>query len=143
MKSGVCIALVLGVFLSALPAIAADPSCRELVREYVGGTFITKEPLYDTVIGYAGIIKLERDKEEIRPGATVRVKDIECGSNTVEVTLKQVTEGKEHNEVEIRFRIKKIEREAADGMSDFRKMWAYVLDDVAPEEESTSGSELY
>jgi hypothetical protein len=143
MKSGVCIALVLGFFLSALPAIAADPSCRELEREYVGKMFITKEPLYDTVIGYAGVIKLERDKEEIRPGATVHVKDIECGGNRVEVTLKQVTDGREHNKVEIRFRINKIEREAAEGMNDFRKMWAYVLDDVAPEGESTSGSELF
>ncbi len=143
MKTGVCIALVLGFFLFASPATAADPSCRELEREYVGATFIAKEPLYDTVIGYAGIIKLERDKQEIRPGATVRVKDIECGGSRVEVTLKQVTEGREHNKVEIRFRISKIEREAAAGMSDFRKMWAFVLDDVPSGEEPASGSELY
>ncbi len=143
MKSGICIAGVFCFCLAAMPAVAADPSCRELEKKFVGGMFISKEPLYDTVIGYAGIIKLERDKQEIRPGATVRVKDIECSSGRVEVVLKQVTGTKEHNKVEIRFRIKKIEREAAEGMSDFQKMWAYVLEDVPPEEQSATESRIY
>ena len=143
MKSGIWIAGVFCFSLAAFPAVAADPSCRELEKKYVGGMFISKEPLYDTVIGYAGIIKLERDKHEIRPGATVRVKDIECGSERVEVVLKQVTGAKEHNKVEIRFRIKKIEREAAEGMSDFQKMWAYVLEDLPPEGQQTSEPRVY
>ncbi len=108
--------LVLGLFLAAGSVTAADESCRQLQKEYVGKKFISKEPLYDTVIGHAGIIKLERDKQEIRPGAVCLVKDIECGGKRVEVILKQVSNSKEFNKVEIRFRIHKVERQGPDGM---------------------------
>lgn len=137
MKVFVQVVLFLVIPLAALPGEAYDHTCRELQKEFEGGTFIAIEPLYDTVIGYAGIIKLERDKEEIHPGSICRVKEIECGSKNVEATLKQVAGTKEFNKVQIKFRIHRTEREAPEGMEDFRKMWAYVLEDVPQSGAST------
>lgn len=121
----------------AVPTVAAkDRACTEIGRQMVGVIYIAKEPLYDTVIGYDGIIKLERDKEEIRAGATCRVKDVECGRKKVEVTLKQVAGGREFNKVEIVFRIGDPERNTPEGMEAFQKMLSYVLE--KPEADSST-----
>ena len=137
MRSFVCFVLFLALAVVVVPIEAADSSCLAISREIVGKTFVTKEPLYDTVIGYNGIIKLERDKKEIRAGATCRVKDVDCGGSKVEVTLKQVAGAKEFNKVEIKFRISKHERNAPEGMDDFRKMLAFVLEEPESEDDST------
>ena len=137
MKSFVSFVLFLALVVVVVPAEAADPSCLEISRALLGKTFIAKEPLYDTVIGYNGIIKLERDKKEIRAGGTCRVKGVDCGGSKVEVKLKQVAGDKEFNKVEIKFRISKPERNAPGGMDAFRKMLAYVLEEPESEKSST------
>ena len=137
MKSFVSFVLFLALVVVVVPAEAEDPGCIEITREIIGKTFITKEPLYDTVIGYNGIIKLERDKQEIRAGATCRVKKVDCGGSKIEVNLKQVAGGKEFNKVEIKFRISKAERNAPEGLDDFRKMLAFVLEEPESKESST------
>jgi len=137
MKSFVSFVLFLALVAVVVPAEAEDPGCLAISRALLGKTFVAKEPLYDTVIGYNGIIKLERDKEEIRAGATCRVKNIDCGGSKVEVKLKQVAGAKEFNKVEIKFRISKAERNAPEGMDDFRKMLAYVLEEPKSGESST------
>ena len=135
MKLVASLTVALSMYAVAPSVLAADPTCGQIKRRYEGKTYFAHVPLYDTVVGRDGIIELERDNEEIPAGSESRVKDIECGGKKVEVTLKQVVGQREINKVEIYFRIRQEDREAAEGMAEFERMWSYVLAEDPPEQE--------
>ena len=70
-------------------------------------------------------MKLERDKEEIRKGAKLKVVDIECEESKLELTLKPVVGGKK---VEIVFFLSIFERRDEGAKALFEKMLGYVFE---------------
>src|SRR5687767_10436198 len=81
-------------------AQAVEPFCRDVLNELKPKTFIAKEPLYSTKVAADGIVDLERDKQEIRKGAKLKVVDIECEKSKLELTAKPLVGGEK---VEIAF----------------------------------------
>jgi hypothetical protein len=120
-------ALLALVSASAI-AVSAEPFCQNAIDELKPKTFLAKEPLYDTKIAADGILRLERDKQEIRKGAKVRVVDIECEKNKLELTLKPVDGG---SKVEIVFFLSVFERSSEKGKEIFEKMLSYVFEKEA------------
>jgi hypothetical protein len=114
-------------------AYAVEPFCREAIDDLKPKTFLAKEPLYDTKIAADGILDRERDKEEIRQGARLKVVDIECEKNKLELTLKPVAGGAK---VEIVFFLSIFERREKGGRELFEKMLGYVFakDEVSADE---------
>ena len=119
-------------------ARAAEPFCQQAIDELKPKTFVTKEPLYDTKVAADGILKLERDKEEIRKGAKVKVVDIECEDSKLELTLKPAVGGKK---VEITFFLSIFERRDEGGKALFEKMLGYVLEKVEGEDVGTENDD--
>ena len=106
-------------------ALGAEPFCQNAIDELKPKTFLAKEALYDTKVAADGIVHLERDKEEIRKGARVKVVDIECEKSKLELTLKPVDGG---NKVEIVFYFSMLERGKENAKEIFDKMLGYVLE---------------
>lgn len=128
MKSWLLVVPALLVLLTLLPSsAAADEDCPKLSASLEGRTFIAKKPLYDTKIAQEGIIKLERDKEEIPEGASFTVLNVDCGGKKVELTLRQNTTYK-RDKVEIYFLFNRAQRAMPDADATFEKMMSYVFE---------------
>jgi hypothetical protein len=111
---------------------AADKVCLEIREMIVGKTYVAKEPLYDTKVDSEGIIKLERDKEEIPRGAEFKVLKVECEGGKLEIKLRQVA-AKKLDAVEVKFLLTKNERLMPNAMEQFQQIADHVWEEV-PEE---------
>ena len=132
MKSLFLTILALAVLLTAFPSqAAADRDCPDLAAKLEGRTFVAKKPLYDTKIAQEGIVKLERDKEEIPEGASFTVLDVDCSGKKVELTLRQNLSYKT-DKVEVKFFFTAAQRALPNADEIFEKMMGYVFED--PEE---------
>ena len=114
--------------------VAADQDCPEITALLLGKTFVAKKPLYDTKISRDGIIKLERDKQEIPQGAELRVLNVDCGGKKVEVTLRQEAAVK-LDKVEIKFIFTAAERAMPNAEETFKTMMDYIFAKPADSEE--------
>ena len=112
---------------------ADDPICVEIKQAVTNKVFVAKEPLYDTVVDNEGIVKLERDKEEIPAGARFKVLKVECEGGKLEIKLRQVA-AKKLEAVDIVFRLTKAERQMPDAMDQFQEIANFVWEEV-PEEQ--------
>lgn len=124
------LALVMLVTVFPSPA-TADSDCPELTTKVLGKTFVAKKPLYDTKIALEGIVKLERDKEEIPEGASFTVLQVDCSGKKVELTLRQNLSYKT-DKVEVKFLMTAAQRALPNAWENFQKMMDYVFED--PEE---------
>lgn len=128
MKPFVLASLAIAVVLIAFPSLAAaDDECPKLTTQLQGRTFIAKKPLYDTKIAVEGIVKLERDKEEIPEGASFTVLKVDCKSKKVELTLRQNLSYKK-DKVEVYFLFSAAQRAMPDADANFEKMMSYVFE---------------
>jgi hypothetical protein len=123
------IALIVAFALSGA-AVQAEDACLDFRREIVGKKFVAKEPLYDTKVDVYGIVKLERDKEEIPKGETFEVTKVICGSGKIEVTLSQASYMKD---VEIYLKYKKVNRGKDGAMENLEKMMGYICEEANEE----------
>jgi len=121
------------VVLWAPAGHAADAVCLEIREMIVGNTYVAKEPLYDTKVDSEGIIKLERDKEEIPKGAHFKVLKVECGGGKLEIKLRMVAH-KKVDAVEVKFLLTKNERLMPNAIEQFQQMADHVWEEV-PEQE--------
>lgn len=112
---------------------AADAVCLEIREKIVGNTYVAIEPLYDTKISIDGIVKLERDKDEIPRGAQFRVLKVDCDGGKLEIKLRQVAQ-KKLDAVQVKFWLTKNMRMMPNAMEQFQTMMDYVWEDV-PEEK--------
>jgi hypothetical protein len=120
--------LALAVLLTAFPSQAlADPDCPDLAAKLEGRVFVAKKPLYDTKIAQEGIVKLERDKQEIPEGASFTILDVDCGSKKVEMTLRQNASYK-LEKVEVKFLFTAAQRALPDADGTFEEMMSYVFE---------------
>lgn len=120
------------LFVAALWAPAghtADAVCLEIREMIVGKTYVAKEPLYDTKIAIDGIVKLERDKQEIPVGAQFKVLKVECGSGKLEIKLRQVAQ-KKLEAVQVKFWLTKNMRMMPNAIEQFQTMTGYVWEEV-------------
>jgi hypothetical protein len=124
------IALFTLLALSGGVALAGDV-CWDLEQEIVGKTFVAKEPLYDTKVGLDGIIKLERDAEEVRKGDKFDVAKVKCGSSKIKLVLRPDRYG---GDVEIYFVYSKVRRTEEGAMENLKKMMGYVFEEASEEE---------
>ena len=108
---------------------AADAVCMEIRELIVGKTYVAKEPLYDTKVDSEGIIKLERDKEEIPRGAQFKVLNVECEKGKLEIKLRQVAQ-KKLDAVEVKFLLTKNERMMPNAMEQFQQIADHVWEEV-------------
>ena len=123
------VAWVIVFALSGGAALAGD-ACRELQDEIVGKTFVAKEPLYDTKIDLNGIVKLERDKEEIDKGDKFTVSKVVCGSGKIAMTLHQA---KYKDDVDIYFKYPKTRRTEEGAQENIKRMMSYVFEEASEE----------
>ena len=126
MRSSIVAWIILLAFSGG--AAHAGDACRDLEQEIVGKKFVAKEPLYDTKIDLDGIVKLERDAEEIPKGATFTVAEVKCGSGRIKMELFQT---RPKDEVEIFFLYSKVDRTHEDAMGNIKKMMAYVFEETS------------
>ncbi len=127
--------LALAVLLTAFPSQAtADSDCPDLTAKLQGRTFVAKKPLYDTKIAQEGIVKLERDKEEIPEGASFTVLNVDCRSKKVELTLRQNASYK-LDKVEVHFLFTTAQRAMPNAEETFEKMMDYVFEDPKKSDE--------
>jgi hypothetical protein len=128
-----CLTTLLVAVLWAPAGHAADAVCLEIREMIVGQTYVAKEPLYDTKVDSEGIIKLERDKQEIPKGAQFKVLKVECEGGKLEIKLRQVA----HKKVEavgVNFLLTKNERLMPNAIEQFQQIADHVWEEV-PEEE--------
>jgi len=112
---------------------AADPVCLEIREMIVGNTYVAKEPLYDTKVDNEGIVKLERDKQEIPKGAQFKVLKVECDGGKLEIKLRMVAH-KKVEAVEVKFLLTKNERLMPNAIEQFQQIADHVWEDV-PEQK--------
>ncbi|MGB3564093.1 MAG: hypothetical protein WBH85_02300 [Thermoanaerobaculia bacterium] len=128
MKSLFLTVLALAVLLTAFPSLAAaDSDCPELATKLEGRIFIAKKPLYDTKVAPGGIVKLERDNEEIPEGATFTVLDVDCSGTKVELTLRLKANVK-HEKVKVKFLFTAAQRALPNADGTFEEMMSYVFE---------------
>ena len=120
--------LVVGTVASLAPAIAAD-ACDDLRSELPGKVFIAKKPLYDTRITLDGIIRFERDDEEIPKGAKLTVLNVKCFRKKIELTLRQKVTGWKPDKVEIYLFYSRDARLHPDAREDLNTIMGYVFDE--------------
>jgi hypothetical protein len=130
-KSWIVVVVVL-VVLSAGTSQAED-ACLEFRNKVTGKTFVAKEPLYDTKVSLDGIVRLERDKEEIRKGSKFEVLKVSCGGKNVELTLRESSVYKA-DKVEVYFLYRKSVRHGEEALKNLEKIMSYVF--AEPEDES-------
>jgi hypothetical protein len=93
---------------------------------------VAKEPLYDTKVDNEGIIKLERDKQEIPKGAQFKVLKVECEGGKLEIKLRMVAH-KKVEAVEVKFLLTKNERLMPNAMEQFQQIADHVWEEVPGE----------
>ena len=124
-----------GLLIAFSPPAVADAECPELTAQLQGRVFVAKKPLYDTKVALEGIVKLERDKEEIPEGASFTVIKVDCKSKKVELALRQNLSYKK-DKVEVHFLFTAAQRAMPDADGNFEKMMSYVFE--YPEDDAKS-----
>ncbi len=119
--------LVLVLFSAAGVGAAEEAFCIKAKADLGGRMFTAKVPLYEAKIWPDEIREMERDAEEIRQGAKTIVKNVECGSKRVVMTLKPDGPG---SKVEIYFFISREGRLDPDARKAFDHMMTYVFEEA-------------
>ena len=131
MKNGTVffVTALIAAVLWAPAGHTADAVCLQIREMIVGQTFVAKEPLYDTKVDSEGIIKLERDKQEIPRGAQFKVLKVECEGGKLEIKLRQVAQ-KKLEAVEVKFLLTKNERLMPNAIEQFQQIADHVWEEV-------------
>ena len=135
LERSVIVLVMLFSLCTGLFQAAADDVCWELEKEILGETFVAKVPLYDTEVGFEGIIKLERDKEEIPKGATFTVLDVDCERDEIELTLRQNVIGRKVDKVDIYLFFHKTERTKSDAREVLDTIISHVFEKAKESKE--------
>ena len=120
--------LALAMFITVFPSQATAEYCPELTTMVLGKTFVAKKPLYDTKIAQEGIVKLERDKQEIPEGAPFTVLSVDCDGQRIKLRLRQNASYK-LEKVKVKFLFTRAQRELPNAEEIFEKMLDYVFED--------------
>jgi DNA-binding transcriptional regulator LsrR (DeoR family) len=87
-KRALIVAFVVFGLASGL-SVAQEDVCHQFASEVKGKTFVAKVPLYDTKVDMEGIVKLERDRQEVPEGKEFNVIKVSCGSSKIAMTIQQ------------------------------------------------------
>jgi hypothetical protein len=134
-RSMMVLVILLFGLCTGLPQAVADDVCLELEEEIVGKIFVAKVPLYDTEVGFEGISKLERDKEEIPKGAEFTVLEVDCERKEIEMTLRQNVVGRKAGKVEIHLFFHQKERTKPDAREVLDTIIGHVFEKAEESEE--------
>ncbi len=134
-----CACLLFALVPGRAASLSPDDVCWELRQTLPGSIFRTTEPLYDTEIAPDGIVKLERDDEEIDPQRPAEVVRVRCRRNRMTVQLRRFdwsgNPDFESKVVDIYFEIDRHTRRQPEAFDTFEIMLGYVFEPI----DGTSG----